>query len=144
MGVSAIASVGYWPGSDRAAVFFFMLLIAALVGPILLGGCCSVAKVDWQPKFSRMNPLASLKRMFPIKALVELLKALAKFSGGADLPPWRCQFCFRISDATLGPPTLYADAIRPQCTYPGKRLLLSGVLQLILIAAVGYPFQLWR
>ncbi|MCU1728100.1 flagellar biosynthesis protein FlhB [Pseudomonas sp. 7P_10.2_Bac1] len=54
------------------------LLIAAIVGPIALGGWLFAAG-SLAPKFSRMNPLAGLKRMFSAKALVELLKALAKF-----------------------------------------------------------------
>ena len=54
------------------------LLIAALVGPISLGGWL-FAVGSLAPKFSRMNPAAGIKRMFSAKALVELLKALAKF-----------------------------------------------------------------
>ena len=54
------------------------LLIAALVGPISLGGWL-FAPGSMAPKFSRMNPAAGIKRMFSAKALVELLKALAKF-----------------------------------------------------------------
>ena len=54
------------------------LLIAALIGPISLGGWL-FAPGSMAPKFSRMNPAAGIKRMFSAKALVELLKALAKF-----------------------------------------------------------------
>ncbi|MFS2067389.1 flagellar biosynthesis protein FlhB [Pseudomonas sp. CT11-2] len=54
------------------------LLLASLIGPISLGGWLFAAG-SMAPKFSRMNPLAGLKRMFSTKALVELLKALAKF-----------------------------------------------------------------
>lgn len=32
-----------------------------------------------QPKFSRLNPLSGLKRMFSAKSLLELSKALIKF-----------------------------------------------------------------
>ena len=54
------------------------LLLASLIGPISLGGWLFAAG-SMAPKFSRMNPGAGLKRMFSAKALVELLKALAKF-----------------------------------------------------------------
>ncbi|KAB0506243.1 flagellar biosynthesis protein FlhB [Pseudomonas lini] len=54
------------------------MLLAALIGPISLGGWLFAAG-SMAPKFSRMNPGAGLKRMFSAKALVELLKALAKF-----------------------------------------------------------------
>ncbi|UZE27614.1 flagellar biosynthesis protein FlhB [Pseudomonas asplenii] len=54
------------------------LLIAAFLGPISLGGWL-FAVGSMAPKFSRMNPLSGIKRMFSPKSLVELLKALAKF-----------------------------------------------------------------
>ncbi|WP_296253576.1 flagellar biosynthesis protein FlhB [Pseudomonas sp. UBA4194] len=55
------------------------MLVAALVGPIALGGWLFAAG-SMAPKFSRMNPAAGLKRMFSAHALTELLKALAKFA----------------------------------------------------------------
>ncbi|KPC33302.1 Flagellar biosynthesis protein FlhB [Pseudomonas syringae pv. cilantro] len=58
--------------------FLIVMLLAALVGPILLGGWLFTAK-PLMPKFSRMNPAAGLKRMFSPSALVELLKSLGKF-----------------------------------------------------------------
>ncbi|EGG93896.1 Flagellar biosynthesis protein FlhB [gamma proteobacterium IMCC1989] len=56
---------------------FAVLLIAAIVGPIGLGGWLFSAK-SMMPKMSRMNPGAGLKRMFSVTALIELAKALAK------------------------------------------------------------------
>ena len=49
------------------------LLLAALIGPVALGGWLFAAG-SMAPKFSRMNPAAGLKRMFSAKALVELLR----------------------------------------------------------------------
>lgn len=54
------------------------LLIAALVGPIALGGWL-FAPGSMAPKFSRMNPASGLKRMFSMHAVSELLKAIGKF-----------------------------------------------------------------
>ena len=59
--------------------FLIALFIASIVGSIALGGWLLSAKA-MAPKFSRMNPLKGLKRMFALKALVELLKAVAKVS----------------------------------------------------------------
>ncbi|MFT7388302.1 MAG: flagellar biosynthetic protein FlhB [Candidatus Endobugula sp.] len=56
---------------------FSILLIAAIVGPIALGGWLFSGK-SMMPKFSRMSPAAGLKRMFSMNALIELAKALAK------------------------------------------------------------------
>ncbi|MDF2641145.1 MAG: flagellar biosynthesis protein FlhB [Pseudomonas sp.] len=58
--------------------FLIAMLIAALVGPIMLGGWLFATK-SLMPKFSRMNPASGLKRMFSPNSLVELLKSLAKF-----------------------------------------------------------------
>ncbi|UVJ45450.1 flagellar biosynthesis protein FlhB [Pseudomonas sp. LS1212] len=61
-----------------AQPLLLVMLIAAVVGPISLGGWL-FATGSLAPKFSRMNPLSGLKRMFSTHALTELLKALAKF-----------------------------------------------------------------
>ncbi|ANG61759.1 flagellar biosynthesis protein FlhB [Marinobacterium aestuarii] len=58
--------------------FFGLVLLAAIVGPLALGGW-NFSGESIQPKASRINPLSGLKRMFSLKALVELVKALAKF-----------------------------------------------------------------
>lgn len=56
---------------------FILLLVAALFGPIGLGGWNFATKA-LAPKGSRINPLAGLKRMFSMNALVELLKGWGK------------------------------------------------------------------
>jgi flagellar biosynthetic protein FlhB len=58
--------------------YLIALLLAALLGPIALGGWLFSAK-SLAPKFSRMNPLAGLKRMVSPTALIELLKSFGKF-----------------------------------------------------------------
>lgn len=56
---------------------FFLLLVAAILGPNLLGGWNLTFKAI-VPKASRLNPLSGLARMFGPKALMELVKAVAK------------------------------------------------------------------
>ncbi|EPJ46001.1 MAG: flagellar biosynthesis protein [Osedax symbiont Rs1] len=58
--------------------FMAVVLVAALVGPISLGGWNFSGKA-LAPKGSRMDPLAGLARMFSLKSLVELAKAIGKF-----------------------------------------------------------------
>jgi flagellar biosynthetic protein FlhB len=55
-----------------------LLFVISFVAPIALSGFLFFGSL-LQPKFSRMNPLAGLKRMFSMHGLTELLKALAKF-----------------------------------------------------------------
>jgi len=64
---------------DGLIPLFVVLLIAAIVGPVSLGGWLFSMEA-LAPKFSRMNPLSGLKRMFSMKSIVELLKALGKFA----------------------------------------------------------------
>ncbi len=56
---------------------FGVLLVAAIAGPIALGGWLFSTK-SLAPKLSRMNPLEGLKRMFSVKSLMELAKAIGK------------------------------------------------------------------
>lgn len=70
---SSIASV-----IDLVGLILLMLMIAGVLGAIALGGWLFSAK-PLMPKFSRLNPLEGLKRMFSMKSLVELVKAIAKF-----------------------------------------------------------------
>ncbi|MFO7703721.1 MAG: flagellar biosynthesis protein FlhB [Halopseudomonas sp.] len=137
MGLQLLASVRM--GLDVIGPLFFMLLIAALVGPILLGGWLLSAK-SMAPKFERMNPLAGLKRMFSIKALVELLKALAKF---LVVLVTALLVLNLYQDQLL---TLDRQPLPDAIAHSGKILgsaLLFLACSLILIAAVDIPFQLW-
>jgi flagellar biosynthetic protein FlhB len=61
------------------AIFPFMLLMfaIALFGPMSIGGI-SFSMSAMAFKMNRLNPLSGLKRMFGVKGLVELIKALLK------------------------------------------------------------------
>ncbi len=57
---------------------FFIVMLAAFIGNILLGGM----SFSWQamaPKASKLSPLAGFKRMFGVQAGVELIKSILKF-----------------------------------------------------------------
>ncbi len=70
-------SNGLFDGVVSMLPLFAVLLVASIAGPIALGGWLISSKA-MAPKFSRMNPLEGLKRMFSLKSLMELVKALAK------------------------------------------------------------------
>ena len=63
---------------DAVQPILLVLLVVSIIGPISLGGWL-FSPGSMAPKFSRMNPLSGIKRMFSMHALTELLKALAKF-----------------------------------------------------------------
>ncbi|XLX38824.1 flagellar biosynthesis protein FlhB [Ectopseudomonas mendocina] len=119
--------------------FLIALLIASVAGPIALGGWLFSAEA-LQPKASRMNPLAGLKRMFSVQALVELVKALAKF--------------LVILAVALVVLAIDQDDLLAIANEPVEPAILHSVrvvgwsafwlsCGLILIAAVDVPFQLW-
>lgn len=118
---------------------FVILLIAAIVGPVALGGFL----FTWEPlapKFSRLNPLSGLKRMFSAKSLMELVKALAKFLVVlvvALLVLSRAQdTLFSLAHQTLEHAILQAMLTIGWCA-------LWLACALILITAVDVPFQMW-
>lgn len=84
---------GYVPEKDIKIVFQTMLLdVLIVIAPILLIGVavafiCDIAQVKWRPtfkplrpKFSKLNPLKGVKKLFSLNSIVELIKAVAKIS----------------------------------------------------------------
>ncbi|KIP96744.1 MULTISPECIES: flagellar biosynthesis protein FlhB [Pseudomonas] len=124
---------------DALMPLFIVLLIASIVGPICLGGWLFSAKA-MAPKFSRMNPLAGLKRMFSMKALIELLKALAKFL--LILMVALVVLSMDRDDLLAIANEPVESAIMHSAEVVGWSALWMS-LGLILIAAVDVPFQLW-
>ncbi|MCY1414402.1 Flagellar biosynthetic protein FlhB [compost metagenome] len=117
-----------------------VLLVAAIVGPISLGGWL-FAGSSLAPKFSRMNPLSGLKRMFSTHAVVELLKALAKF--------------FIVLLVALVVLSSDRDDLLAIAHEPLEQAIIHSVqvvgwsslwmaLGLLLIAAVDVPIQLYQ
>jgi flagellar biosynthetic protein FlhB len=116
-----------------------VLLIVSIIGPISLGGWLFSGS-SMAPKFSRMNPGAGLKRMFSTKALVELLKALAKFLvvllvALAVLSAYEDDL-LSIAKQPLDLAIMHSAEVVGWCA-------LWMACGLILIAVVDVPFQLW-
>ncbi len=138
-------SMGLWLAASgeiaMEALFplFLLLLVVSILGPISLGGWLFSAEA-MAPKASRMNPLAGLKRMFSVNALVELLKALAKFVlillvGVAVLAAFQDDLLAIVHEPI-------ESAIIHALSVVGWSALWMSC-GLILIAAVDVPFQLW-
>lgn len=117
-----------------------LLILAALLAPLALGGW-SFSTEAFMPQFNRLNPMSGVKRMFSSQAIVELLKALAKFGVVAVIAAivlWK--------DASellaLGrEPT--AQAIVHAIHMSGTALILISC-GMLLIAGVDVPYQLWH
>ena len=115
--------------------FFGLMLFASIVGPVAFS-------VDaLMPKLSRMDPLAGIKRMFSMKSLIELLKALAKVSvllGATVLVlKYYAQDMYRLSDESINVAIFHSAKIGMLAT-----IILSAAT--LLIAAVDVPLQIYE
>ncbi len=119
--------------------FFVVLLLASVLGPIALGGWLFSAK-SLAPKLSRMNPIEGIKRMFSVKSLVELGKALAKVGLMITLTLILLKI-FRGNIASLSSEELIAAIIHSVMIGVWVCLALSAAT--ILIALIDVPFQIW-
>ncbi|MBH3435486.1 flagellar biosynthesis protein FlhB [Pseudomonas citronellolis] len=126
------AAEGLWP-------ILLVLLCAALIGPISLGGWLFSGEA-LAPKFSRMNPLEGIKRMFSAKSVLELFKALIKFV---------VVLAVAVLVLRSDKEALLALLHQPLQTAIVESVKVVGwsafwmACSLLLIAAVDVPYQLW-
>lgn len=122
------------------APFMALMLLAAIIGPVALGGWLFSTDA-LMPKLSRMSPAAGLKRMFSMKSLIELLKATAKVSIilGATifLLNFYAQPMFRISDETVNAAIIHSTQI-------GGYALIALSACTLIIAAFDVPLQIFE
>lgn len=121
------------------APFFVVVITIAVLSSIALGGL-SMSAEALVPKLEKINPIKGLKRLFSVKGLVELLKAMAKFllvGGATALVLWLTLDQFvGLSRMPLRP------AVTELVSLVGWAFVLISTT-LILVALVDVPFQLW-
>lgn len=130
----------FYHGLMSIMPLFGLLLAASIIGPIALGGWLFSTKA-MAPKLSRMDPMAGLKRMFSLKSLVELGKALGKvvvILGATILLLLMLQQpIFRLSDESIN------SAIMHSLQLSGFAAIALSAITAI-IAAIDIPFQIWE
>ena len=122
---------------DVIVLILVLLMIAGAIGSVSLGGWLFSSK-PITPKLSRMNPLEGLQRMFSAKALVELFKAIAKFSLVAVMAS---MILWYMRSELL---SLSQEALAPAITHAVWILVWSALgmsSATIIIAAIDVPFQ---
>jgi len=116
-----------------------ILLFSATIGGILMSGLNFSGKAI-QPKLSNMDPIKGIKRMFSLNALVEMLKAIAKF---AVVSITALVSLYFIASDLLA---LYwrdsVVAIDDAMTLLGW-VCVALACSLLFIAAIDVPYQLW-
>ena len=118
---------------------FILLTLAAVIGPVALGGWVLSAKA-LKPQWSRLSLIKGLQRMFAVRALMELLKSVAKV----------------ILVVTLAVVILHM--LSPQIMTIGKQDTVPAMVTalkvvgwsvlglsctMLIIAAIDIPFQLY-
>ncbi len=114
-----------------------LTVVLAVAATFAMGGLNFSTKA-LAPKSDKLNPLNGLKRMFGIKAGVELLKALAKFTVVSLLLYWT----LTANLATLA--SLGAMSLEPALAETGRIIMRSALIiamGLVLIALIDVPFQ---
>jgi len=121
------------------APLFAMMVVAAVVAPMMLGGWLLSGKAV-SPNFGKLNPLAGIARMFSTQSLAELVKALAKslLIGGVA-------YLVIMDDlehvmALLGQPE--STALPHTIMLVGRSCALIAA-SLVLVALIDVPWQLW-
>ena len=116
-----------------------MLVIAAILGPLALGGWMFSGK-SLMPKLSRISPLAGFKRMFGLKSLVELAKSWAKVLIIVG--------CTLLLFFTLKDQVLFLDQEpQRQAIIHAMDLVITGAIFLacstLLVSLIDIPFQIY-
>lgn len=116
------------------------LAFVAIAASVLMGGWNFTLEA-LQPKLSKLNPLAGIKRMFSINSLVELVKSFAKFAVVAGM----AIYMIRSDQDQL---MLMARQDIMTSMANGLELLLWGFIwlacSLVLITLIDVPYQQYQ
>ncbi len=119
--------------------FFVVVMLAAFFSPMALSGWSFSTKA-LAFKWDKLDPIKGLGRVFSVKGLMELVKALAKFvlvMSIAILLLWHQSELYML---------LGVKSIEPAIAQAGNLLMWAFILlscATILIAVIDVPFQLW-
>ncbi|SMF36568.1 flagellar biosynthetic protein FlhB [Alteromonadaceae bacterium Bs31] len=129
----------FWQAMLSLLPFFAMVLLAAIVGPMALGGWLFSGK-SIAPKLNRMDPIKGLGRMFSVKSLVELVKAIGKVFVVITVA---LVLLASMQDSLLG---LAGEGVERGVRHSLTLSLWAAILlscSTIVIAIVDIPFQIW-
>ena len=120
--------------------FFIIVIIAAVAGPISMSGF-NFSTEALSFKWEKLDPIKGFGRIFAIRGLVELLKALAKFLVIASVA---VVFLYHQKEEYIG---LGSEPLQQAIGHAGRMLIWGFIAMastMILIALVDVPFQLWE
>ncbi|MGK0248592.1 MAG: flagellar biosynthetic protein FlhB [Oleispira sp.] len=132
-------SASMWEAIEALVPWFILVLIAAFLSPLGVGGWLFSTKA-LAPKMSRISPLAGFKRMFSANSLVELFKAWAKVLIVGTSAYFVIDFYFQDAMA------LQSAAVRPAIKRSTEIVLWAAVIlcaSTLIIAMVDVPWQIY-
>ena len=119
--------------------FLLVMVLTSIAAPAVLGGWNFSTK-SLGFKFDKLDPLKGMKRIFAVRGLVELLKALAKFILIGSVGAW---LLMGYMPELMG---LGRESVNNGLAHTGQILSHAFIVlsaSLLLIAAIDVPFQLW-
>lgn len=122
------------------APYLGIVTLAALAAPMLVSGWLFTFEAV-APQFSRLSPVAGLGRMFSVRSLIELGKAIAKATLIGTI-------AYLVIEGQIDPILgLANEDSRPAILHLGSLLgiaFFSVVGALALVVAIDVPFQIWQ
>lgn len=122
------------------APFFCLTMLAALAGPIAMGGW-SFSTQAIAPRWDKLDPIKGLGRLFSAKSLLELLKALVKFFLLLAVA-YALLIAFEREILHLSRFTIGAATDRATQLLLISLMVLSATMLLVVVFDV--PFELWN
>jgi len=120
--------------------FFVIMVVAAVAGPIFLGGGLNFSSKAIAFKWDKLDPVQGMKRIFAWRGLVELLKALLKFIIIAFVA---IVFLYNQTDDYLH---LSDEPVKQGIAHTSSMLVIAFLViasTMVLVAMIDVPFQLW-
>ncbi|PCJ40817.1 MAG: flagellar biosynthesis protein FlhB [SAR86 cluster bacterium] len=118
---------------------FILLLCTALLAPISLGGWVFSAS-QFAPKAERISPIKGLGRIFSVKSLVELVKAIFKFIAVASVTVYVIMLAL---DDIFAMPLLPMEQVFGTTGTLFIWCFLGFSSVLIVVAMLDIPYQIW-
>ncbi len=134
LGQAALRTLGAF------APLLMTLMVAAILGGVAIGGWAVSAK-PMEPNFGKLNPLKGIKRIFGVRGLVEVVKALAKafVVGGVGLG-----FLIYSGTTLLNLARMPVSLAISTAGSLVTTIFLMTSFSLIIVAAIDVPFQIWN
>ena len=138
--VMRLVTYALWQIVKMVAPFFIVAMIIGVIGSVVQVGFMFTLQ-PLVPKFSKLNPLSGIKRMFSARSFFEMVKAVAKIG----LVLW---VAWGAISAELGTISNLMDLdLRSSVGYMLNLVVdvsLKVCFALMLIAAVDFAFQYWQ